>query len=76
MKRIQQRIYFEANHIGEGKDWGNQWATGGTNLPAYISPSTLSDPTNTYEDGWDLDRCVKKPMNVAAGDYSSRGLYP
>ena len=42
---------FEANHIGEGKDWGNQWATGGTNLPAYISPSTLSDPTNTYE-GW------------------------
>jgi hypothetical protein len=47
---------FEANHIGEGKDWGNQWATGGTNLPAYISPSTLSDPTNTYESEQPVDK--------------------
>jgi hypothetical protein len=51
---------FEANHIGEGKTWGNSWATGGTNLPAYVSPSTLSDPTNTYEDGWGFGRYVRK----------------
>ena len=60
---------FEANHIGEGKDWGNQWATGGTNLPAYISPSTLSDPTNTYEDGWGFGPVREETYEMfAAGD--------
>lgn len=60
---------FEANHIGEGKTWGNSWATGGTNLPAYISPSTLKDPSDTYEDGWGFGPVRPETYEMfAAGD--------
>lgn len=43
---------FESNHMGEGKDWGNAWGGYGTNLPAYISPSELNDPTGELTGGW------------------------
>lgn len=60
---------FEANHIGEGKTWGNSWATGGTNLPAYLSPNELSDPTNTYNGGWGFGPVREETYNMfAEGD--------
>lgn len=43
---------FEANHMGEGKTWGNAWSGYGTNLPAYISPSELKDPSGVFGGGW------------------------
>lgn len=59
---------FEANHYGDGKDWSNSWATGGTNLPAYISPSTLKD-RGDFEDGWGFGPVREEVYNMfATGD--------
>lgn len=43
---------FEANHLPEGKTWGNAWSGFGTNFPAFISPNELKDPAKVYKGGW------------------------
>jgi hypothetical protein len=43
---------FESNQMGEGKTWASGWQGYGTNLPAFISPNDLKDPTGTYNGGW------------------------
>ena len=42
---------FEANLVPGSKDWGTAWNPGGTNLPSYISPSSLADDPG-FKDGW------------------------
>ncbi|WP_439183843.1 RagB/SusD family nutrient uptake outer membrane protein [Carboxylicivirga taeanensis] len=48
---------FEANHLPEGKDWGEAWTGFGTNLPRFISPNELDGEdllsgADFYEGGW------------------------
>ncbi|MCD8079127.1 MAG: RagB/SusD family nutrient uptake outer membrane protein [Bacteroides sp.] len=43
---------FESNQLPEGKTWASGWQGYGTNLPAFISPNTLKDPSGVYNDGW------------------------
>ena len=43
---------FEINHLGEGANWWPAWAGYGTNLPSYISPNGLNDPSGIYRGGW------------------------
>ena len=43
---------FETNQMGEGKTWSSGWQGYGTNLPAFISPNGLNDPSGIYRDGW------------------------
>ncbi|MBQ8673660.1 MAG: RagB/SusD family nutrient uptake outer membrane protein [Bacteroides sp.] len=57
---------FEANHMGEGKTWGNAWSGYGTNLPAYISPSELSDPSGTFGGGWGFGPVRQKTYDMFA----------
>lgn len=57
---------FEANHMGEGKTWGNSWSGYGTNLPAYISPSELNDPTGVFGGGWGFAPVRQKAWDMFA----------
>ena len=60
---------FEANHMGEGKDWAASWTGYGTNLPAYISPNDLKDPSGLYQGGWGFGPVRKSTWDMfAAGD--------
>lgn len=43
---------FESNQLPEGKTWSTGWQGYGTNLPAFISPSELSDPSGVFKGGW------------------------
>ena len=43
---------FESNQLPEGKGWGNAWSGYGTNLPAFISPNELKDPSGVFKGGW------------------------
>jgi len=48
---------FEANHLPEGKDWGNAWGGFGTNYPTFISPNELKGEDalsglDVYQGGW------------------------
>ena len=43
---------FETNQLPEGKSWGNSKAGYGTNLPAYVSPNDLKDPSGVFKGGW------------------------
>ncbi|MCG8579848.1 MAG: RagB/SusD family nutrient uptake outer membrane protein [Bacteroidales bacterium] len=48
---------FEANHLPEGKDWGEAWTGFGTNLPEFISPNELKGEdllsgSDEYKGGW------------------------
>ncbi|MDR2915177.1 MAG: RagB/SusD family nutrient uptake outer membrane protein [Tannerella sp.] len=43
---------FESNQLPEGKTWSTGWQGYGTNLPAFISPNGLSDPSGVFLDGW------------------------
>jgi hypothetical protein len=43
---------FESNQLPEGKTWGNSWSGYGTNLPAFISPNELKDPSEVFKGGW------------------------
>ena len=43
---------FEANQLPEGKSWGNSNQGYGTNLPAYVSPNDLKDPSGVFKGGW------------------------
>ena len=59
---------FEANHMGEGKTWASGWGGYGTNLPAFISPNGLNDPSGVYHDGWGF--C---PVRVSTYDMFAQG---
>jgi hypothetical protein len=43
---------FESNQLPEGKTWASGWGGYGTNLPAFIAPSELSDPNGVFKGGW------------------------
>jgi hypothetical protein len=43
---------FESNQLPEGKTWASGWQGYGTNLPAFISPSDLNDPSGVFKGGW------------------------
>jgi hypothetical protein len=45
---------FEANHLPEGKSWGNSWSGYGNYLPKCAAPRDLNDPTGTFDAGWGL----------------------
>lgn len=45
---------FEANHLPEGKSWGNSWSGYGNYLPKCAAPRDLNDPTKTFDAGWGL----------------------
>jgi hypothetical protein len=45
---------FEANHLPEGKTWGNSWSGYGNYLPKCAAPRSLNDPTKTFDAGWGL----------------------
>ena len=49
---------FEVNLVPGSKDWGTAWNPGGTNLPSYISPSSLADDPG-FKDGWGF--CPARP---------------
>lgn len=60
---------FEANHLGEGKDWNASWTGYGTNLPAYISPNELNDPSGVFIGGWGFGPVRKTTYDMfAKGD--------
>lgn len=43
---------FESNQLPEGKTWASGWQGYGTNLPAFISPNELNDPSGVFVGGW------------------------
>jgi len=43
---------FESNQLPEGKTWATGWQGFGTNLPAFISPNELKDPSGVFKGGW------------------------
>lgn len=43
---------FESNQMPEGKTWSSGWQGYGTNLPAFISPNELNDPSKFFKGGW------------------------
>ncbi|MDF9831166.1 RagB/SusD family nutrient uptake outer membrane protein [Parabacteroides sp. PF5-6] len=43
---------FESNQMPEGKTWSTGWQGYGTNLPAFISPNELKDPSGVFKGGW------------------------
>lgn len=43
---------FESNQLPEGKTWSTGWQGYGTNLPAFISPNDLKDPSGVFKGGW------------------------
>ena len=61
---------FEANHIPEGKDWGNAWGGYGTNLPEFISPSDLKGGSKPgdFKSGWGFG-----PVRTATWDMYETG---
>jgi hypothetical protein len=63
---------FEANHLPEGKSWGNSWTGYGNYLPKTVSPRDLNDPTGTFDAGWGLfpvQRGTFERIFTEAGDY-------
>lgn len=60
---------FESNQIPEGKTWSSGWQGFGTNLPAFVSPADLEDPTGTFRaDGWGFG-----PVRKSAWDMYEEG---
>ncbi len=43
---------FETNQRPEGRDWNSAWDGYGTNLPAFISPNSFTDPDGVFIGGW------------------------
>lgn len=43
---------FESNQLPEGKTWSDGNKGYGTNLPAFISPNDLKDPSGVFKGGW------------------------
>jgi hypothetical protein len=65
---------FETNQLGEGKDWSASWTGYGTNLPAYISPNGLVDPSGVFSGGWGFGPVRKTTWDMfATGDTRKDG---
>lgn len=43
---------FESNQLPEGRVYNNPWVGYGTNLPKFISPNSLRDPSKVFIGGW------------------------
>lgn len=43
---------FESNQLPEGRIYTNPWVGYGTNLPKFISPNSLKDPSKVFIGGW------------------------
>lgn len=59
---------FESNQLPEGKTWSTGWQGYGTNLPAFISPNDLKDPSGVFKGGWGFG-----PVRQAAYDMYENG---
>lgn len=59
---------FETNQLPEGKTWASGWQGYGTNLPAFISPNGLVDPSGVFNGGWAF-----APVRRAAYDMYEEG---
>lgn len=65
---------FESNQLdaptgGDQKDWGSGWHGYGTNLPAFISPNGLEDPSGVFKGGWGFGPVRKEAWEMfEAGD--------
>ena len=59
---------FESNQLPEGKTWGKPWEGYGTNIPAFISPNDLKDPSGVFKGGWGFG-----PVRQAAYDMYEDG---
>ena len=59
---------FESNQLPEGKTWSSGWQGYGTNLPAFISPNELNDPSGVFKGGWGF-----APVRQSAYDMYEEG---
>ena len=59
---------FESNQMPEGKTWASGWGGYGTNLPAFISPNELKDPSGVFKGGWGFG-----PVRKSAYDMYEEG---
>lgn len=59
---------FESNQMPEGKTWATGWGGYGTNLPAFISPNELKDPSGVFKGGWGFG-----PVRKSAYDMYEEG---
>ncbi|MDL2221925.1 RagB/SusD family nutrient uptake outer membrane protein [Parabacteroides sp. OttesenSCG-928-N08] len=57
---------FEVNHLPEGKDWSSSWGGYGTNLPAFISPNSFTDPSGEFIGGWGFGPVRKEAYEMYA----------
>lgn len=64
---------FETNQKADGKTWGNAWLGFGTNLPAFISPSGLEDPTKAFIGGWGFAPARTQAYQMYHNDDERRG---
>ncbi|MDH6305040.1 hypothetical protein M2459_001777 [Parabacteroides sp. PF5-5] len=63
---------FESNQRPEGKDWSNSWGGYGTNLPAFISPNSFTDPDGVFIGGWGFGPVRKAAYDMYAADDTRR----
>jgi len=59
---------FETNQLPEGRTWGDAWKGYGTNLPAFISPNDLKDPSGVYRGGWGFGPVRKTTYDLFSPD--------
>ncbi len=55
---------FESNQLPEGKSWASGWSGYGTNLPAFISPNDLKDPSDVFKGGWGFGTVRKTAYEI------------
>jgi hypothetical protein len=55
---------FESNQLPQGKTWANGWQGYGTNLPAFISPNELKDPSGVFKGGWGFSPVRQSAYNM------------
>lgn len=55
---------FESNQLPEGKTWATGWEGFGTNLPAFISPNELKDPSGIFKGGWGFAPVRRAAYNI------------
>lgn len=63
---------FESNQLPEGKTWGESWQGFGTNLPAFISPNELKDPSKVFKGGWGFAPVRRAAYNMYESDEDMR----
>lgn len=57
-------LFFESNQLPQGKTWANGWQGYGTNLPAFISPNELKDPSGVFKGGWGFSPVRQSAYNM------------